>query len=353
MMKTSRPIPRERGFTIVELMVALALSLFLLAAIAYIVVNSNKNYNTTDSLSRLQENARFAMEFIARDLRRAGYLGCANDVTEVHSTLNGNAYGTAGGLALNPLEGADDITTGTVWKPSGTTVSFSNTPIDGSDALAARYLDLNNPITIQKDMPNESGDLFVNPGHGLKADDIIAVTDCDGADVMQLTNVNTAGAASSGKDGLVHNAGGSDPGNSTQKLSRSYNKNSTVLKFKSFSYYVGTDTNARRALFRETTSGTEELVEGVESMQVLYGEVTGSDRSPTVYRKAGDVQKWENVISIRVGLLFSTVANTADGQFGTGLDAGPYTVNGTSVAVPSERRMRKVFVSTIMLRNIR
>ena len=359
MKKNSRNkfVLSERGFTLIEMMVALTLSLVLLGAITYVVVNSNKSYNSTDSLARLQENARFAMEFITRDLRRAGYMGCANDVTEVRSTLNGSAYG-GGGLAMNSIEGAENITASAVWKPSNSAVSSTlsfttNPPIDGSDAISARYLDLNNPITIQQQMPNESATLFVNPGHGLAAGDIIAVTDCDGADIMQLTNVNTAGASSSGKDGLVHNAGSGTPGNSTQKLGRSYDVNSKVLKFLAFSYYVGTNANNRRALFRKTTAGTEELVEGVENLQIRYGEVTGSDRSPTHYGTALEVSNWQNVVSIRIGMLLSTVANTADGQYGTDVDSGTYTVNGTDVTPPSERRMRKIFVSTIMLRNIR
>lgn len=348
---------RERGFTLIEMMVAMTLSLVLLGAITYVVVNSNKSYNSTDSLARLQENARFAMEFVTRDLRRAGYMGCSNDVDDVKSTLNGTAHGGGSGtVVFSPLEGAEAIATGTLWKPSGTAVSFTNTPITGSDAISARYLDLNNPITIQQPMPNESAVLFVNSGHGLVAGDIITVTDCDGADIMQLTNVNPAGGASAGKDGLAHNSGsisGISPGNSTQKLSRRYGTDAKVLKFLQFQYYVGTNANNRRALFRVTSSGTEELVEGVENLQILYGEVTGSDRTPTKYSAAADVSKWQNVVSIRIGMLLSTVANTADGQYGTDVDSGTYKVNGTDVTPPAERRMRKVFVSTIMLRNIR
>jgi len=351
---------RERGFTMIEMMVALTLSLVLLGAITYVVVNSNKSYNTTDSLARLQENARFAMEFITRDLRRAGYMGCSTDVDDIKSTLNGTAHGggnVVGGASFTSFEGADDIATGALWHPSGTAVSFTNAPISGSDAITARYLDLNNPISIQKEMPNESAVLFVNSGHGLAAGDIITVTDCDGADIMQLTNVNPGSGADAGKDGLVHNSGsvsGISPGNSTQKLGRSYGPGAKVLRFLQFSYYVGTNANNRRALFRVTPTGTEELVEGVENLQILYGEATGSDRTPTKYSNASNVDlKWENVVSIRIGMLLSTVANTADGQYGTDVDSGTFQVNGTDVTLPSERRMRKVFVSTILLRNLR
>ena len=337
----------------VELMVAMVLSLFLLGSITYIVVNSNKNYNTTDSLARLQENARFAVEFIARDLRRAGYMGCASDISRVNSTINGNLFG-GGGLAVNSLEGAENIGASTKWYPSEKTASFSKTPIPGADAVQMRFLDPVGAVTVEKEMPNESAVLFVSPGHGLKEGEIIAVTDCDGADVMQLTEVNPAGSGTSGKDGLVHNSGGSEaPGNSTQKLSRSYGPGSQVMKFQSFAYYVGTNAEGRRALFRDSPAGTQELVEGVESFQILYGEVKGSDRSPTKYSKANDVTDWQNVVSVRFGLLLSTVANSADGQYGTDVDTGTHNVNGETVNPDNERRLRKVFVSTVMMRNIR
>lgn len=341
---------RERGFTIVELMVALALSLFLLAGITYVVVNSNKNYNTTDSLSRLQENARFAMEFLARDLRRTGYVGCANDVTSVNSTLNNGAMGPA--FDVIPVDGVDSIGTNSVWAGAGDNVVLSNTPVTGSDAIRGRYADFSNPITIMKEMPNESAVLFVNSGHGLKAGDIIALTDCDSTDIMQLTNVDDSGT--SGKDNLVHNAGGTlVPGNRTQKLSKMYGEGATVMKFQSFVYYIGTNANGRRALFRETPSGAQELVEGVESMQIRYG-LADANRAPSRYSVAANTIDWDNnVVSVRIGLLMSTVANTEDGQYGIDKDTGTYPVNGTNVTPPQERRLRKTFETTISLRNLR
>jgi len=356
-----RLLKGARGFTLIELMIAMLLSLFLMGAITYVVVNSNKNYNTTDSLSRLQENARFAVEFITRDLRRAGYLGCASDIDTVNSTLNGKAYG-GGGLAINGLEGIDNIVAGTsAWAPSKTLAKFDTAlpPVDGSDAIAARYLDLNNPVGVVKEMPNESAVIYVNPGHDIKEGDIIAVSDCQSADIMQVTHVNAAGSSASGKDEVGHNAGGSDaPGNETQKLSKSYGPGSQVMKFGSFAYYVGTNANKRPALFRVTTTGTQELVEGVEQMQILYGVASGTagaDRAPSIYVKAGDVgtANWRNVVSVRVGLLLSTIANTADGQYGVEVDKNTYDLNGTTIDPPDERRLRKMFVSTIMLRNIR
>ncbi len=355
---------RERGFTLVELMVAMTLSLFLLGAITYVVVNSNKNYNTTDSLSRLQENARFAMEFIERDLRRAGYLGCANDISAVNSTLSDSAYGNTNRIIR--IDGVDDIKSGSTWASSGETVSFTNAPVTGasgtgSDAIAVRYLDRNNSIALTQNMLTETASLFINhdPNNNLKTGDIIAVANCDAADVMQITGITQAGS----EDKLAHSPGkpkdanGDDiePGNATQQLSQKYMtvESAAIFKFGSFAYYVGTNSNGRRALFRQTTGGTEELVEGVENMQILYGELSGLDLSTTTYQKASSVGNWGNVVSVRVGLLLGTVANTADGQYGVDTDSGTYSLNGTDVTPPAERRLRKRFVSTIMLRNMK
>jgi type IV pilus assembly protein PilW len=341
------------GFSLIELMVAMVIGLIILAAISTVLVNSNKAYNTTDSMARLQENARFAMQFIGTDLRRAGYFGCTDDIESVNSTLNGASLGGTGGLAVGALEGAENIATGGTWLPSGNALALTDM-IDDTDAVAIRYLDLDNPIVITQPMPNESAVLFVNKGHGLVTGDIIAVSDCDSVDIMQLTNVQDAGGG--GKDNLVHNAGTTNPtpGNSTQKLSKSYGAGTTVFKFASYAYYIGTGAGGQRALFRTSSAVSQELVEGVDDLQVTYGEVTTSDRVPSVYRKATDVVNWGNVISVRIGIVASSIANTKDGQYGTETDTtGTYTVNDAVVGPYNDKRIRKVFMSTYTLRNIK
>jgi type IV pilus assembly protein PilW len=64
---------RSRGFTLVEVMVAIAIGLFLTAVIANLFVNSRSAYNTTDEISRMQEHMRFAYQLLARTVHLAGY----------------------------------------------------------------------------------------------------------------------------------------------------------------------------------------------------------------------------------------------------------------------------------------
>ena len=66
-----------RGFGVIELMVAVAISLLLLAGVVAIFVSSKNSYETNERLSRIQENGRFALNTIMTDLRASGFVGCA------------------------------------------------------------------------------------------------------------------------------------------------------------------------------------------------------------------------------------------------------------------------------------
>ncbi len=66
----------QSGFTLVELMVALVLGMFLTAGVIQVFTSNQQTYRVTENLSRLQENGRFAIEFIARDVREANYKAC-------------------------------------------------------------------------------------------------------------------------------------------------------------------------------------------------------------------------------------------------------------------------------------
>jgi type IV pilus assembly protein PilW len=348
----------QRGFSMVELMVALAIGLIVLLALSKLFVGTKKSYNTQDALARVQENGRIAMHLLIRDIRMAGYYGCFDNVDKINSTLN-----AVGGfnpfLTKYAVEGMEK-SSGT-WYPSGTTSAKPDAGMKAdTDALSIRMLDASNPITIEKEMPNSSASLFVNAGHGLKDNDIIMVTDCQSGDLMQLTNVNPSG--SSGKDDLVHNAGGGSPGNSTQKLQKSYGVGAKVMRFVDRVYYVadkdpGGNTIVPTLYRKENTSAPQPLVEGVESMQVLYGVDTDGDKVPNVYLKAGAAglqteAEWSTVKAVRVILLTRTI-----GGQDTDVNPADYTIDldkdGTVdvTVTKGDRNQRRTFDSSVSLRN--
>lgn len=122
---------RQLGLTVVELLVALVLSLLLLTGIIQVFLASKQTYATNEAMSVLQENGRFALEFIARSVRMGGYVeptalslgsplavqgsGCTGLCTE---TGNGNASDQLA-IAFQPPR---DPVTGARQDCGGTTV---------------------------------------------------------------------------------------------------------------------------------------------------------------------------------------------------------------------------------------
>lgn len=107
---TSRP--RSGGFTLVEVMIAIAIGLFLTAVVAHLFVNSRSAYNTTDEISRLQENMRFAYDLLTRTVHLTGYRSSPN-------TPSIGEFGSFVGGAV-ALDGTND-------------------DVNGSDTLTVRY----------------------------------------------------------------------------------------------------------------------------------------------------------------------------------------------------------------------
>lgn len=355
---------RVSGFSLVELMVAITIGLLVMAAIVTVMVSSKKNYTVQDSLARLQENARFAVDFIARDLRMAGYYGCADDVSAVQNNVD-----TDGAPLLDttlPLEAVEDMVVGTsTWYPSSAiTDDLTGAKIKivpGTDAITVRFMDgAGTPVTPPY-MPTTAAALHVEPGNKLNKGDVVMVADCQSADVFQVTSVNPD---LNGTVGHNDGAAGVSPGNAVKDLSKIYEDGAFIGKLTAARYFVATniDRPNRPGLYRVTGAGAaQELVEGVEHMQILYGEVTDGNRAraPNVYVTADKVAVWSNVVSVRIGLLlYSLAGENTSGEYGTVEDVGPYNVNGKIVSVgdgnlDTKRVKRRVFTTTVSLRNIR
>lgn len=108
----STAIQRKRGFSLVELMVAIVIGLILLGALSYILIGSRLLGRTEDDASRMQENGRYAMELIGKAARHAGYR------LDPELEFNANPAGTP---AL-PIQGTDGGGSGATASPDTLTV---------------------------------------------------------------------------------------------------------------------------------------------------------------------------------------------------------------------------------------
>lgn len=327
--------PRQAGLTLVELMVALTVSLILLGGVVQIYSGSKTAYRMTENLSRLQENGRFAMEFLARDIRRADFWGCLGTVSNITNNLD-----PGGGSGYAPFTDGIDGTDG------GGTLS---------DSITLAFASGTGLTVLTPFMINTAANLQVPAGNTLEQSDIVLVSDCTGGDIFQISNATPSSGV------LVHNTGAATiPGNlnpgvcpiagvNPHCLSQTYSGDARLYAARSVAYTVklqdsdcdGTaNVGAPPALCRNGN----ELVENVENMQVLYGEDTNADGVANRYVPAG-TPNMNNVVSVRVALLLRSTDSVLPQNA---------TQNHTllDVAVgPTDRILRRVFSSTITLRN--
>ena len=118
---TPRPaVTFQRGFSVIELMIALVLVGILLGGLMQLFLSSKQNFAAAGNLSRLQETGRSALQLLSEDIRRSGYLGGNSDITTIFGSLgmSGNASNciagdTSWGRMMGQfLHGLDDTNTG-------------------------------------------------------------------------------------------------------------------------------------------------------------------------------------------------------------------------------------------------
>lgn len=333
----------NKGFSIIELMVAMVLGLLILGGAISMLSTNKRIYSTQEMMSRLQENARFGTEILIRDIRMAGYSGCSDSISDVLNHVNGASDDDDMFNFENAVEGSESAGN---WQPSNSSGGVSDI-VANTDAISVRYL---NPlgISISSPMPNVSAELKVTSVGNLQDGDVIAVSDCDSADIMQLTAVQTASSH------LQHNTGTGTPGNATKNLQKKYGTDAQVVNFISRRYYIGTGANGGPSLFRTHNEGTPvELIEGVEQMQLLYGVDTSGNQIANTYVDAATVSSWDNVVSVRLSLLYRTVEENhrIDADTATHTLLGGTGNGGITVSNVGDNRRRRVFTTTIQIRN--
>src|SRR5437667_7909465 len=90
---------RGSGFSLVEMMVALALGLIMLAAMLD-GFNSNSATGTTNTrFAEVQTNGRYATDFLRREIQHAGFLGINNGLVQKDGTTGTTDYGCGAGFA--------------------------------------------------------------------------------------------------------------------------------------------------------------------------------------------------------------------------------------------------------------
>ena len=66
------PSVKQQGFSLIELMIAMALGAFIIAGLVSVFISASQSYTTQQALVEIQDKGRFAIEKIRDDIQRAG-----------------------------------------------------------------------------------------------------------------------------------------------------------------------------------------------------------------------------------------------------------------------------------------
>jgi len=325
----------QKGFTLVELMVALLLSLLIVLAATAALLVARQGFTAVDAASQLRDNTRFAQDIIQRVGVQTGFKSLA---FIANPAVMSNTYGLPTDIPPN-VYGLNNAsrTSGNAWDKG--TARTTGTVGYGSDILVLRF------------QPNPS-DTNATQSDG-------SMIDCSG---------NAPTAAPTGVD----------------------DRTVSIL-------HVGTDADGEPSLMcsRSNTGAapydTQPLVRGVENFQVLYGvdgigpgnitvpiPATASDSIPERYLRANQLTiagnqaatyaNWKKVRSIRIGMVVRAGPNTAIDNsthtyypLGETIGSNGGTIGsafadatndpGTVFTPTADGRMRQTVTFTVHLRN--
>ncbi|MFT4907399.1 MAG: type IV pilus assembly protein PilW [Oleispira sp.] len=301
--KNQRPdhsLSSFKGFTLIELMITLVLSLMITYAIAQVLISSNRSSVTTDGMSQSQETGRFVMSYLANQVRQAGLDSLTDDNRTTSALINCSDPAFAGlvsvarpGVAANEVACTND-------SALGDTQATINDAGTHGDRLAIAWIP-----------PLPAG------GETL-------IQDCTG----------TGGYV---EDDIILNVFWVEPDGNGM--------NSLMCQGHTFNGTAITRSNPVQA-----------IANGVESMNILYGE--GIDPLPSSGERnvgkyvsaaasaAGGVTNWDRVYAIKVSILtrsITDVTNSTDLRRYVLLDAAPYLM--------TDAISRQVFTSTFVISN--
>ena len=358
----------QRGFSLVELLIAMTLGLILIASMVAVFSGNKRSSELNAATANLQESARYALEQISRDARIAGYMGCLTEPTAVNVIADTAPSTDLLRTAVTGSVAVDSL----AWSPAlpGFPPPTTNPAKAGTHVLLLQYAGPDSTKLTQK-MPTPSANIQTLDDNGLALNDLAVISNCEFGSLFQISNIGGTGT------GTVTEISHAAAANSnTGAFNRAYGdaksiRETRVMKFNSNIYFIGANgeqNDSGQNLFylyqqslpyNSVNNPPVELVTGVENFRVTYGvsdNVTGGVRFVTADSPLFNPAR---VNSIRIGLLmvsYDEVAEIDDTNTYNlaGIPITPATAANTGADThPVDRRIRLAFTTTIQIRNRR
>lgn len=328
------PLKRQKGISIIELMISLVISMAVVAGSVQVVVSSKRSFMDQDEVTFIQTNARYALDLLARDIRMAGYLGCASTGSvEIANSIVNNSGLADGYFSLQGIAGFDGDT-GIAQFPT----DIQALATAGTDSILVRRASDTGELNVS-DHNAVAASISLWDSHEFKpgASLVIADASCRHVGLFQLSGpVSTPAQTISHKvSGAANNCTEvikgdfacaltctADACGDANRANGKYKPGSKVMAFIARNYFIGESSviPGMPALKRQvyspgaTATLTEELAVGVEDMQIVYGVDSNNDGSVDQFRKASDMDlnndgsitalEWDRALAVKLSLVF-------------------------------------------------
>ncbi len=347
-MMQNRPVS-DRGFSMVELMIAMLLGLFVSSVVISIFVSTNRSFSQDQQIARMQENARFAMRVLANELSMAGFWGQVLDPGKINTTVrncdaDGSGAECQGGYAGTSLTLTTDCGPGSVTPAPAKWAYSVSPPIEIVTQTAAD--DAENTFScIDEDEFQASTDILVikrAQGQGL------ASTRADSGDNGQVY------LRATGASGMLLNYDHTDTATAgADILDWTY-----VARIYYVQNYFADSDDGIPSLFRKTLGGaagatamqTEDggIAPGIEYFHIMFGVDEDGDGAANVYTSSPTSGDINNAVTARIYILARSMlpdhAHTNSKVYQLGDVTKDYSGS-------PDNYYRRVFTTTVKLRN--
>jgi len=321
----------NKGFTLVELTVSIAIAAFMLGVMAKVLIDMKKTSITQTNVQKIQNDVNFSMEKINRDLRVAGFRGCVSTYDTSLSWVNFvNASGsTSYETSMTPVEG--NAGTGS-FSPALDVYISALSPNANFDTLTVRET-IKEPMVLNTDMVNKTDPMIAsgNPSANLVTGDLAIISGCSSASLFKVNTATSTQITATNSSGI---------GNLFVTGAQIYN-------YKTIIYYVKND-GTKNNLYRKMGNGnTELIISNIDKFKVLYGLDTDGDTNVDKYSFANNITNFRQVVNVKVGIVIK-----ADDRFTIGTNSSNYSYNffGQTLT-PNDTYLRKVIYINASLRN--
>ncbi len=326
---------KQSGVSLVELMVAVTISLLVLTALGAVFLSTTQSRNEMQKSTQQQESGRYASELIADNVKMAGYLAEFDSTPLITPATLPDPCATtrADLLAAMPLhvQGVNDISGALGCTPDVKT---------GTDVLVVRRA---STCAVGAD----GCDVFLSGAYHFQAS-LCTPNDGSGAELAHAVNSDADYAA-------YHFAFSDTKADFTRrKTSCSTTDYAEIHRYLVHIYYVANNNQTgdgiptlKRAELGAGTFNVVPLVDGIENMQIQYGVDSNNDGVANSYTSSPtSTADWRNTMAVSVHLLARNTTSTQGYS-----DTRSYTLGDKSVAATNDGYKRHVYSTTIQIVN--